>query len=149
MQEHFRNLYGFSVQISYTVSPSVPPLSVESRLKMLLTLTLAAAALAIDGDTIVIDETHIRIANIDAPEIGHPKCDAELRLGKVARKRMAELLGSGEIVLHPGDPKDGRLTDRYGRTLATVTVDGRDVGEIMIAEGLARPWTGRRQPWCR
>ncbi len=116
---------------------------------MLLTLTLAAAALAIDGDTIVIDETHIRIANIDAPEIGHPKCDAELRLGKVARKRMAELLGSGEIVLHPGDPKDGRLTDRYGRTLATVTVDGRDVGEIMIAEGLARPWTGRRQPWCR
>ncbi len=41
------------------------------------------------------------------------------------------------------------LKDRYGRTLATVSVDGQDVGEILIAEGLARPWTGHRQPWCR
>lgn len=107
-----------------------------------------AAPFAIDGDTIVIDHEHIRIANIDAPEIGHPKCDAELRLGRVAQRRMAELLGAGEIVVHPGDPKDGRLKDRYGRTLATVTVSGKDVGEILISEGLARPWTGRRQPWC-
>ncbi|WP_189367456.1 hypothetical protein [Mesorhizobium sp. M7A.F.Ca.ET.027.02.1.1] len=35
----------------------------------------------IDGDTIVIDERHIRIANIDVPEIGDYKCDAEMRLG--------------------------------------------------------------------
>jgi endonuclease YncB( thermonuclease family) len=52
------------------------------------------------------------------------------------------------IVVHPGDPKDGRLKDRHGRLLATITVDGKDVGEIMIAEGLARPWVGKRQPWC-
>lgn len=107
-----------------------------------------ASTLAVDGDTVVIDRELIRIANIDAPEIGHPKCDAELRLGQVASRRMAELLGSGEIVVHRGDPKDGRLKDRYGRTLATVTIDGRDAGEILIAEGLARPWTGRRRPWC-
>ena len=111
-------------------------------------LLFLAAAFAIDGDTIIIDREHIRIANIDAPEIGHPKCDAELRLGKVAQRRMAELLGTGEIVVHPGDPQDGRLKDRYGRTLATVTVDGRDVGQILIGEGLARPWTGHRRPWC-
>ena len=111
-------------------------------------LMFAASTIVIDGDTIVMDKTHIRIANIDAPEIGHPKCDAELRLGEVARRRMVELLESGEIVIHPGDPQDGRLKDRYGRTLATVTVDGRDVGKILIAEGLARPWTGRRMPWC-
>ena len=112
---------------------------------------LAGAPFVIDGDTIVMDKTHIRIANIDAPEIGHPKCDAELRLGEVAKRRMAELLGNGKVVIHPGDPQDGdgRLKDRYGRTLATITVDGKDVGEIMIAEGLARHWEGRRQPWCR
>ncbi|WP_353807019.1 hypothetical protein [Mesorhizobium sp.] len=27
-------------------------------------------------------------------------------------------------------------------------VDGRDVGEILIAEGVARPWTGKRRSWC-
>lgn len=114
-------------------------------------LTILAALLlpaAIDGDTIVVAGAHIRIANIDTPEIRHAQCDAELRLGLVAKRRMEELLGEGEVVVHPGDPLDGRLKDRYGRTLATVSVDGRDVGEIMIAEGIARPWTGKRQPWC-
>ncbi|TPK15226.1 thermonuclease family protein [Mesorhizobium sp. B2-5-9] len=102
----------------------------------------------LDGDTVVLDGTHIRIANIDAPEIHHFHCDAELRLGLVAKRRMAELLDSGPVAIHPGDPRDGRLKDRYGRTLATIDVDGRDVGEIMVAEGLARPWIGKRQPWC-
>ncbi|PAP96113.1 thermonuclease family protein [Mesorhizobium wenxiniae] len=40
------------------------------------------------------------------------------------------------------------MKDRYGRTLATIEVDGRDVGDILIGEGLARPWTGKRRPWC-
>jgi endonuclease YncB( thermonuclease family) len=38
--------------------------------------------------------------------------------------------------------------DQYGRTLAFVRIDGRDYGEIMIERGLARPWRGRREPWC-
>jgi len=118
-------------------------------MSILPAILILASVTAIDGDTIVIDREHIRIANIDAPEIGHPKCDAELRLGQVAKRRLAELLGTGEIVVHRGDPKDGRLKDRYGRTLATITIDGRDAGEILITEGLARPWTGRRSPWCR
>jgi endonuclease YncB( thermonuclease family) len=44
--------------------------------------------------------------------------------------------------------ESGKL-DRYGRTLASVTVNGRDVGEILIGEGLARPYQGgRRGSWC-
>ena len=60
----------------------------------------------------------------------------------------AKLLTSGPVTVHPGDLDSGRLKDRYSRTLATIKVDGRDVGKIMIAEGLARPWTGKRRPWC-
>ena len=30
--------------------------------------------------------------------------------------------------------------DRYGRTLARVTVNGRDVGAYLVSRGLARPW---------
>lgn len=114
----------------------------------MLILALLLSIFTIDGDTIVIDGRHVRIANIDAPEIRHYHCDAELRLGLVAKRRMAELLASGTVAMLEGDRDSGRLTDRYGRTLATIEVDGRDVGEIMIAEGLARPWVGKRQPWC-
>ncbi|OEI84419.1 thermonuclease family protein [Brucella sp. BO3] len=102
----------------------------------------------IDGDTFTIRSERIRIANIDAPEIGHPKCDAERRLGLVARKLLAALLGGGEVEIKRGDPKTGRMKDRYRRTLATVYIDGKDVGETLISEELARPWRGKREPWC-
>ncbi|KQU77686.1 hypothetical protein ASD12_17965 [Mesorhizobium sp. Root102] len=115
---------------------------------MPILFALLLSVFAIDGDTVIIDGRHVRIANIDAPEIGDYKCEAELRLGLVAKRRMAELLASGTVAMHAGDPASGRLIDRYGRTLATVEVDGRDVGEIMIAEGLARRWNGKRRPWC-
>lgn len=112
---------------------------------------LLAASLAIqvvDGDTLWIDREKVRIANIDAPETHEPKCDAERRLGLVAKRRLEILLKSGTVTWKRGDPKDGRLKDRRGRTLATIAIDGRDVGELLIAENLARPWTGKRQPWC-
>ena len=102
----------------------------------------------LDGDTVEISGNRIRIANIDAPELHQAKCDAERRLAIVARNRMAEILVGGTIIVHPGDPKDGRLKDRQGWMLAAITVDGKDVGDIMIAESLARPWEGKRQPWC-
>ncbi|MCF6112290.1 thermonuclease family protein [Mesorhizobium muleiense] len=115
---------------------------------LLVAALLTGSLVTLDGDTIIADGTRIRIANIDAPEIHRFHCDAERRLGLVAKRRVAELLASGQVTVHPGDPDSGRLTDRYGRTLATIEVNGRDVGEILIAEGLARPWNGKRRPWC-
>lgn len=115
---------------------------------VLLALVTAGPPKAVDGDTVSFGSERVRIANIDTPEIHHAQCDAERRLGLLAKKRMAELLASGQIVLHRGDPGTGRMKDRHGRTLATIDVAGRDIGEIMISEGLARPWTGKRQPWC-
>ena len=50
--------------------------------------------------------------------------------------------------VHPGDPETGRMTDRYGRMLATISVNGRDVGDMLISENLARPWEGKRRSWC-
>lgn len=115
-------------------------------------LTLAAAAAlfyVIDGDTVVRDGAHIRIANIDAPEIRHAACDAELRLANIARSRLIALLAAGRVEIHVGDPRTSKVKDRFGRTLATLTVNGVDVGNTLIAERLARPWTGRKKPWCQ
>lgn len=109
---------------------------------------LLATVIVIDGDTVQIDGERIRIANIDAPEIHQAKCDAERRLAEVARSRLKALMSDGTIDIERGDPRDGRLKDRSGRTLARVYVEGQDVGRIMIDERLARPWTGKRQPWC-
>lgn len=119
----------------------------------LLALLVVASALSgpmsvVDGDTVDLGSTRIRIANIDAPELRHAKCDAEKRLATVAKRRLEALLSGGTATVHPGDPTTGRKTDRYGRMLATISIGGRDVGEVLVAEGLARPWAGKRAPWC-
>src|SRR5437762_4160411 len=44
--------------------------------------------------------------------------------------------------------RGGRDEDRYGRKLRTVERNGRSLGEILIAEGLARRWGGARHSWC-
>lgn len=99
----------------------------------------------IDGDTI---EVRIRLANVDAPEV-HGACDAERRLAAAASEFVAAAMAGAKqlaIVVNPGRP-----FDRYGRVLATVTVDGADLGEALVAAGLAHVWRGSRAKsgsWC-
>ncbi len=35
-----------------------------------------------------------------------------------------------------------------GREIAWLSIGGNDVGEMLVNRGLARPWNGRRLPWC-
>ena len=112
----------------------------------MLGLLLALTFTAVDGDTLTAGAETIRILNIDAPETRDAKCDAERRLGHVAKRRLQELLDEGDIVITRGD--GDRMTDRYGRTLARVSAKGEDVGDQLVAEELARPWTGHRRSWC-
>lgn len=95
----------------------------------------------LDGDTIEAAGTRYRLEDIDAPEI-RGRCDAERRLALQSRKRLAELLRGEELKIQPGD------LDRYGRTLAIVSVAGSPAAATLIAEGLAVPWAGRRHDWC-
>lgn len=101
----------------------------------------------IDGDTLENQTTgeRIRLVNIDTPETGpRARCAAERQLGERATQRARSLIAAAARV---EVARTGR-TDRYQRTIAFIRVDGRDFGERMIAEGLARPWRGRREPWC-
>jgi endonuclease YncB( thermonuclease family) len=83
----------------------------------------------------------IRILNIDAPEITRAKCEAEAALGFRAKERLADLLAGAGLTLQRCD--GSRCTDPYGRTLARLQADGRDLGEILISEGLATRWPKR------
>ncbi len=102
----------------------------------------------IDGDTIWLNREKIRIANIDTPEISNAKCESELTRGLEAKAALKRLLDGQEIQITRGDPKTRRMIDQYGRTLALVAVNGKDVGETLIGRNLARRWTGKRLPWC-
>jgi endonuclease YncB( thermonuclease family) len=124
---------------------------------------LAGQALAdiyvVDGDTIIVDRERIRIVGIDAPEIGHAQCELELKRGLEAKAFLLTMIvdACGPLARASASCLDiARLPkpDRYGRTLAGISVGGRDVASEMISAGHARPYVcpgGRcaaRKPWC-
>lgn len=98
----------------------------------------------VDGDTFWLDGLKIRIADINAPETGHPSCASEARLGMAATRRLTELLNSGPFALET----QGRDKDRYGRSLRVVVRNGQSIGLTLEREGLAEHWKGRRGNWC-
>lgn len=96
-----------------------------------------------DGDTLRCGAERVRISDIDAPELpGSPKCDGyrsrwawcDAALGYRARDALRAFVGSGPVRLR-------RIgVDRYGRTLALVSVNGVDAGRWLVARRLARVW---------
>lgn len=113
-------------------------------LALLAPAALACASVTVhDGDSIRCGSERIRIANIDAPELpDSPKCkDArksyawcDFKLGYQARDALSAMLSRGTVrIVRSG-------TDPYGRTLATVTVNGIDAGNYLVSLGFARPW---------
>lgn len=120
-----------------------------SPLAFFLAAALAAAPVAVDGDTFKFDGATFRLLNVDTPELSHPRCAAEYDLAVRARDRLTDLLGKGDIVF------EARYLDRYGRTVARVTAGGVDVGEVLVREGLALKWrpgpvekAKRLAVWC-
>lgn len=67
--------------------------------------------------------------------------------------RAAELLAGGREVkaLPEWDPR-GRSrwpVDGFGRRIARIEIDGRDLAAILLAEGHALPYDGGEHPdWC-
>lgn len=91
-----------------------------------------AKARALDGDTVAVD---FRLLGVDAFE-RRQRCERRggcWECGKAAQDLAAKLLHSktADIKL--------TSTSTYGRPVATVTVDGIDLGERLIRAGLAIP----------
>jgi len=99
----------------------------------------------VDGDTLWLRGEKIRVADIDTPEISQPKCASELALGNRATQRLIDLVNDGPFELRAWPERD---EDSYGRKLRVLVRDGRSLGDILVSEGLARTWSGRREPWC-
>jgi endonuclease YncB( thermonuclease family) len=120
----------------------------------------AASILVIDGDTVRANGQVYRLVGFDTPESGSlAHCDRERKLADAATNRLGQLIASAQMALEPvacscPPGTEGTLRCNHGRLCARLQADGRDVGTILISEGLARPYVcgqsgcPRRQSWC-
>lgn len=114
----------------------------------------------IDGDTISVAGHIVRLIGFDAPESGkRARCPDEARRGKFATLRLRAIVRKGQLSLERVDcscshGKENTEACNYGRWCGVLRANGRDVSEIMIAEGLARPYMcaahhcPQRSNWC-
>lgn len=91
-------------------------------------LVLAGRCWVVDGDTIWIGETSIRLAGIDAPELDHPwGVNAKVHLIKLCKGQTIRAVFHGE--------------QSHLREVATCYLpDGRDLSAEMVRAGMAVDW---------
>ena len=110
----------------------------------------------IDGDTVEIAvgflpeplpaKLSIRVLGIDTPEKApRAKCEAEAEKAKQASAFTKAAISNAREI-------DVQLKewDKYGgRVLGYVILDGHSLSEMLIGEGLARPYKGEaKSSWC-
>jgi len=116
----------------------------------------------IDGDTLRLsDGTRMRLVGFNTPEKGdRAECAREAELSARATARLKQLVANAKIgvtqvacACPPGT--EGTKECNYGRSCGSLTANGRDVGDILIAEGLAVPFVcsgwgcpPTPRPWC-
>jgi endonuclease YncB( thermonuclease family) len=112
-------------------------------LLMLLSLHPALAddligqASIIDGDTLEVHGTRIRLWGIDAPEstqLCRGEDSLQYRCGAQAANDLDAFIARRPISCLPVN------LDQYGRTVATCSVNNSDLGEWLVHNGLALDW---------
>jgi endonuclease YncB( thermonuclease family) len=114
----------------------------------------------IDGDTVRRQGLTYRLIGFDTPERGDKaRCDFERERAEAATARLRSLVASGEANLkrvacacRPGT--EGTKNCNFGRLCGSLSIARRDVGQILISEGLAKSYVcgatscPQRRPWC-
>jgi endonuclease YncB( thermonuclease family) len=107
-------------------------------------------------------QPNVRLVGFNAPETRNAACTAEAELGARATRRLRDLIRAGNldfIYVRCSCPEgtQGTFSCNYGRDCGTLRSNGRDVGSILIEEGLAVPFicnanrcprTPRPSSWC-
>jgi endonuclease YncB( thermonuclease family) len=103
----------------------------------LFAVDLTGQATVIDGDTLEIHGTRIRLWGIDAPE-SEQLCrgadSLQYRCGAKAANDLAVFIAGRPVTCMPV------TIDRYGRTVASCAVSGVDLADWLVRQGLALDW---------
>lgn len=87
---------------------------------------------------------NVRLVGFDAPESHEPRCRAEADAGLRAKNALRSFVDHARAV-----SPDFQGTDRYGRPLIRLYLDGRDAAGLMVQSGNGVYYTGgRRINWC-
>lgn len=123
------------------------PIILSRRITLVLTLLLLSRAVlaadfvgqasVIDGDTLDIHGTRIRLWGVDAPESNQLCRGADSNLYRCGAKAANEL----DIFIARRPVSCTSVSaDQYGRTVATCLVGTADLGEWLVSNGLALDW---------
>jgi len=116
---------------SLQLEPSSAPLQITGTSTD--SAVLATVQRVIDGDTIELSTGEVvRYIGIDTPETKHSTKPIEC-FGEKASQRNKELVEGKQVQLE----KDVSETDRYGRLLRYIWLNGRLINEQLVAEGYA------------
>jgi endonuclease YncB( thermonuclease family) len=94
-------------------------------------------ATVIDGDTLEIHSTRIRLWGIDAPEstqLCRGDDSLQYRCGAKAANGLDAFIATRPVNCIPVS------LDRYGRTAASCSVDGINLAKWLVSSGLALDW---------
>ncbi|WP_246784848.1 thermonuclease family protein [Bradyrhizobium sp. S69] len=98
---------------------------------------MTGQASIIDGDTLEIHGTRIRLWGIDAPEssqLCRGEDSEQYRCGAQAANELDAFIARRPVSCIPIS------LDRYSRIVATCTVGGADLGQWLVRNGLALDW---------
>lgn len=95
--------------------------------------TITGRASVIDGDTLEIHNTRIRLHGIDAPESGQPctRDGKQWRCGQQAALALADKISTLPVAC------EGKDVDRYKRIVAVCRASGEDLNGWMVSQGWA------------
>lgn len=95
---------------------------------------IAKVARVVDGDTIKLESGEVvRYIGIDTPETVDPRKPVQC-YGKEASDRNRELVEGKEVKME----KDISNTDKYGRLLRYIWLDGTLINELLVRDGYAQ-----------
>ncbi len=93
------------------------------------------------GDRGRINGVEFRLHGVDAPETGGigsyggAQCEAERALGYEAKAEIVEFTRGKAVAI-----SRRYETDRYGRLVVDLSVDGRDLAAVMVGRGVLKRW---------